>query len=73
MLVDIELAQTFLNTAEGSHNQETIRRNHQNARKAYKVVSALLDRRSFNPAEREAVQTKLFLLKEGLDAIDLMP
>ena len=69
MVADIQLAETFLNMAESSRNEETIRRNHQNARKAYEVVSALLDRRNFDSTEHKAVQGKLALLKIRLDAI----
>ena len=41
MLTGVDLAGTFLDIAETTHSDETMRRNHVNARKAYDTGSAL--------------------------------
>lgn len=43
VIADLDLALTFMDVAEVSHIEDTVRRNHNNAHKAYHTVLRLLE------------------------------
>ncbi len=69
MLTDLDLAGTFLDIAETTHSDETMRRNHMNARKAYDTVLPLMEKLVLTDSERQAIVTKLNMLKSRLQAV----
>jgi hypothetical protein len=69
LLADLDLAMTFMDIAAASHIQETIRRNHNNARRAYDVVMHLLGKITPDAGQRQEIDTKLVLLKKRLQAV----
>lgn len=68
-LTDLDLALTFMDIASISKCEETVLRNHDNARKAYVTVVNLLRRFSPNEPQMPALAAKLAILKSKLDAI----
>jgi hypothetical protein len=66
LLADLALAMTFMDIAESSEADETIRRNHKNARKAYDSTHHLFSKLTLNRKTQEAIEAKLTLLKERL-------
>jgi hypothetical protein len=68
-LTDIDVALTFMDVAEVSANEETISRNHDNARKAYATVVDFLKKLHPDERQSEVIEAKLALLKARLDAI----
>ena len=69
LFIDLDLASTFMDVAEGSQNKETARRNHSNVRKAYDAVMRLLPKLRPDEQERQELDRKLSLLKSRLQAI----
>ena len=69
LLTDLDLAMTFMDIAAASHIQETIRRNHNNARRAYDAVVHLLGQLTPDAGQRQEIDTKLDLLKTRLQAV----
>jgi hypothetical protein len=69
LLLDLDLALTFLDVSETSHVEETTRRNHLNARKAYDAVSHLLKTVTLDEGQRQMMDAKLSLLKKRLQAV----
>ena len=70
LITDLDLASTFMDISETSHADETIRRNHQNARKAYDTVLNLFSNLTLNNEERQTIQMKLTFLKKRLQAVE---
>ncbi len=66
VLTDLDLALTFMDVAECSHIEETVRRNHDNARKAYDAVVYFLEKVMPDPTQREVIDAKLALLRRRL-------
>ena len=69
LLIDLDLAMTFMDVASGSNIQATISRNHNNARKAYDSVVHLLGKLTPDAGQREEIESKLALLKTRLEAV----
>jgi hypothetical protein len=69
LFIDLDLADTFMDVAEASQSEETARRNHRNARKAYEAVMRLLPKLRPDLQERQDLNRKLGLLKSRLQAI----
>jgi hypothetical protein len=69
LLIDLDLAMTFLDIAETSRIKETTRRNHDNARTAYDTVLRLLDKLRPSLAQRQAIDAKAAILKARLQAV----
>jgi len=59
---------TFMDVAEASGVGETTRRNLNNARKAHDAVLRLLESLTPSPSERQAIDAKLAILKDRLQA-----
>jgi hypothetical protein len=66
VLVDLETALTFMDIAEVSGIDETVRRNHKNAHEAYKTALKLLPDLRLDDAQKTIVQDKLNLLQQRL-------
>ena len=58
-----------METAQVSQIQETVRRNHDNARKAYDVVLCLLEKLTPDAGQRQAIDAKMAFLKTRLQAV----
>ena len=69
LLIDLDLANTFLDVAERSESEDTARRNHSNARKAYDTVIRLLPKLRPDERERRDINRKLSFLRRRLQAI----
>ena len=69
LLIDLDLAMTFMDVAETSRTEEIIRRNQNNARKAYDTVLRLLENLRPSLTERQAVDAKLAILKMRLQGV----
>jgi hypothetical protein len=69
VLLDLDVGMTFMDVAEASCVDETTRRNHNNARKAYDAVLRLLDNLTPSLSERQAIDAKLAILKARLQAV----
>jgi hypothetical protein len=69
LITDLDLACTFLDFAQASWIEETVSRNHNNARKAYETVQHLLKRLTPDAGQRQAIEAKLALLKTRLQAV----
>lgn len=67
LIVDLEVAFTFLDTADASQQQETVERCHRSARTAYDTVLGFAKRLHLNESEREAVESKLNALRGRLE------
>jgi hypothetical protein len=67
LLTDLDLAITFLDLAHASHNQETSRRNQNNARTAYDTVLRFLPRLILTEFEQSAIREKLSALRIRLE------
>ena len=65
-LTDLDVvAVTFLDVAEVSRDEETIRRNHNNARTAHDAVVHLLGTFAPEADQRQAINAKVALLKHA--------
>jgi hypothetical protein len=69
LITDIETALTFLDVAETTRAKQTANRNRRNARKAHDVVVRYLAKHDLDPADRNAIEAKLAILKQRLDRI----
>ena len=69
VLTDLDLALTFMDVADASQIEETIRRNHRNARTAYDTVLRLLEKLTPNADQRQAIDEKIASLKTRLQAV----
>lgn len=69
LLIDVDLGLTFLDVAKASAIEETTRRNHDNARKAYDAVLHLLENLRPSVSERQVINVKLALLRTRLQAL----
>lgn len=69
LLTDIDVALTFMDVAETTDIEDTVTRNHQNARKAYDTVLDFLSKLTLTPTDRQQVETKLAILKARLQAV----
>ena len=68
LFTELDVAFTFLEVARTTHDSDTARRNHSNARLAYETVIGFMPRLHLTEAELEALQTKLGVLKQSLCA-----
>jgi len=68
MLVDLDLAMTFMDVAEASRLEDTKHRNHKNARKAYDTALHLLEKLKPDAGQRRVIEAKLARLKTRLEA-----
>lgn len=66
LLTDIDVAMTFLDLAENTRREEVRRRNENNARRAHALIVKLLSKVSSCEMCRQAIEPKLFELKERL-------
>ncbi len=73
LLTDVDLALTFLDVADTTAVEETAHRNREHARQAYGTVANFLTKLNLKVADREAVETRLAVLKERLDAAGYGP
>jgi hypothetical protein len=69
LLVDLDVAMTFLDVAQASSNQETAIRNHHNAHTAYDTTLHLLKKLRPDAEQQQAIDAKLALLKTRLQAV----
>jgi hypothetical protein len=60
---------TFMDVAEASRIDETTRRNHDNARKAYDAVVRLSEKLTPSISEQQAIDAKLIILKTRLQNV----
>ena len=68
LLTDIGVAMTFMDVAETTNIEETVIRNHANARKAHDTVLDFLAKWALTPSDRQAVESRLAVLKARLEA-----
>jgi hypothetical protein len=68
LLVDLDLALTFMDVAAASHIEETRRRNHHKARTAYDTVARLLGKLTPDAGQRQAIDARVADLKRRLQA-----
>lgn len=68
VIAELETALTFLDIADTSDIEETVKRNHQNARKAYETVQRLLTRLRPNADEKALIGAKIAALEARLQA-----
>jgi hypothetical protein len=68
LLIDLDLALTFMDVARTTRSDDTARRNHNNARKAYDTVLHLLETLDPTASERQVIDAKLAILKTRLQA-----
>jgi hypothetical protein len=69
LFVDLVLANILIDVTEASQSDETARRNHGNARKAYETVLRLLPKLRPDEQERQDLDRKLSRLRNRLQAI----
>jgi hypothetical protein len=67
MLIDLDLAMTFMDVAEGSRLEDTKHRNHKNARKAYDAVLQHLEKLKPDARQRRVIDAMLARLKTRLE------
>jgi hypothetical protein len=63
LLLDLDLAMTFLDVAKASKNEETIRRNKNNARRACHSVLNPLEKLTPDAEQRQVINAELAFLK----------
>jgi hypothetical protein len=73
LLVDLDVGITFLGIAETSRNEETVRRNRNNALTACRSSVQFLPRLTLTPAEARAIEEKLHRLQARLEALEIIP
>jgi len=66
ILTDLDLALTFLDVAANSADPEVVRRNYDNALKAYTTVVDLLERLSPDEQQRHELEAKLTIVRARL-------
>ena len=69
LLADLDTALTFMDVAEVSRNEETVRRNHQNAHRALETVLHLREKLVLEKVQEQAFNEKVTLLKARLQAV----
>jgi hypothetical protein len=69
LLMDLDLALAFMDATSVARDQETIQRNHANARAAFDNVVHLLERFTPSAAQRSIIDNKLAILKLRLLAV----
>jgi hypothetical protein len=69
LLVDLDIALTFMDVAETTEFRGTAQRNHKNARKAYDMVVSKLREVSPTEAQQSALNQKLALLRVRLQDV----
>ena len=69
VLLDLDVGMTFMDVAEASCVEETTHRNHNNARKAHDAVLRLLENLTPSLSERQAIDAKLAILRDRLQAV----
>ena len=69
LITDLDLALTFMDIADTSNSAETGTRNRQNARHAYDTVREFLSKLALTASDRQAVESKLAVLKARLKAV----
>lgn len=68
VIIELDTALTFLDVADTSANEETVKRNHDNARKAYETVQRLLNHLRPDAAENALIRAKIAVLEARLQA-----
>jgi hypothetical protein len=68
LIADLDTALAFMDVADTSGDKETVARNHRNAGKAYNTVLDFLSKLALMPSDREAVESKLAVLKARTEA-----
>ncbi|HZI50307.1 MAG TPA: hypothetical protein VFE29_00665 [Terriglobia bacterium] len=66
LLTDLDLAMTFLNTADTTQIEENARRNRQHASRAYDQIVATLQAVTLNEEQQALFDDKLSLLRSRL-------
>jgi hypothetical protein len=66
LIQDLDLAMTFMDTAEATHIKETAERNHRNARTAYETVMRLLQKVQPNAAQQQEIDKRIAVLRARL-------
>jgi hypothetical protein len=69
LLNDLDLAMTLLDVASTTIVDETAKRNHQNAHKAYDVVVCHLSKVKLNASQEHELDEKLAALKARLESV----
>ncbi|MBV9505297.1 MAG: hypothetical protein JO323_09880 [Acidobacteriia bacterium] len=69
LLTDLDMALTFMDIAAISQIQETVDRNHENARDAYDTVLRLLQNLTPDTDQRSAIDHRMGILKARLEAV----
>ncbi|HUB34784.1 MAG TPA: hypothetical protein VMA31_17235 [Bryobacteraceae bacterium] len=69
LITDLDIALTFLDVAQISANEETIRRNRAHARRAYDTVLHLLTKLEIDARQRQTIGERLSKLKARLEAV----
>jgi hypothetical protein len=65
---DLDVALTFMEVAATTHDPETVRRNHNNALRAYDTVLGFMLKLELTEAERETLEAKLAVVRTRLAA-----
>jgi hypothetical protein len=68
VITELDTALTFLDIADTSRIEETVRRNHENARKAYETVQRLLKHLRPSADEKALIGAKIGVLEARLQA-----
>jgi hypothetical protein len=66
-MTHLDLGCTYLDLAQISRIESTVRRNHQNARRVHDTVTRRAPSVYLEEAERKILETKLAVLKMGLE------
>lgn len=69
LVADVDLGCTYLDIAQVSRIESTVRRNHENARRVYDTVTRLAARVNLDQVERETLETRLAVLSLRLQAL----
>lgn len=69
LFTELDLAMTFLDVAQTTGIQETVARNHRNARTAYDTVLSLLKTLTPTATQQIAIDDRLTVLKTRLLAV----
>ena len=69
LLIDLDVALTFLDVAETTEFRNTAERNHRNARAAYNTVVSKLREVTPTPAQQVLMDERLSLLRARLQAV----
>ena len=69
LFIDLGVALTFMDVAATTRVEETMRRNHENARRAYDTVVRLLRNLDPTAEQRQMLDERLSALKARLQAV----